>query len=69
MLPLSPKYILWKFQVFFDCHFHQKSDCQKVMFGQTRLQEIVQIVVKCCLNHLGKKYGVLNNNGSVRKKA
>ena len=29
----------------------------------------MQIVVKCCLNHLGKKYGVLNNNGIVRKKA
>ena len=28
----------------------------------------MQIVVKCCLNHLRKKYGVLNNNGSAEKK-
>ena len=28
----------------------------------------MQIVAKCCLNHLRKKYGVLNDNGSAGKK-
>ena len=51
---MSLEYILSKFQVFLDCHFHQTLDCQKVVFWQTRLQEIVQIVVICCLNHLRK---------------
>ena len=26
-------------------------------------------MVKCCSNHLRKKYGVLNNDGSARKNA
>ena len=64
---MSLEYILSKFQVFLDCHFHQTLDCHKVVFWQTCLQEIMQIVVKCCLNHLRKKYKVLNNNGSEGK--
>ena len=60
------EYILLTFQVFCDCHFHQKLDFRNIVFSQILSQEVVE--VKCCLNHLRKKYGVLNNNGSVRKK-
>ena len=65
---MSLVYTLSKFQVFFDSHFHQKLDCHKVVFWQTRLQEVVRILVKCRLNHLRKKYGVLNNTSSAGKK-
>ena len=43
-------------------------NCHEVLFWQTRLQKITQFVMKCCLNHLRKKYGVLQNNGSAGKK-
>ena len=43
----------------FDCNFHKT-----LVLRQTRLQEVVRIVVKCCLNRLRKKYGVLNNNNN-----
>ena len=64
---MSLEYILSKFQVFLDCHFYQTLDYHKVVFWQTRFQEIVRIVVKCCLDYLRKKGEVLNNNGSAGK--
>ena len=56
-------------EVIFDCYFHQKMDCHKVVSWQIRLQELVRVVVKCCLNHLRKKYGVLNINRGAGKNA
>ena len=43
-------------------------NCHEVLFWQTRLQQITQFVMKYCLNHLRKKYEVLQNNGSAGKK-
>ena len=61
------KFQVFKFQVFFDCYFYQKLDCQKEVFWHITSSGNSAIVMKCCLNHLWKNYGIHKNNGGAGK--